>query len=263
MVARNTAVLNQKGGVGKTALSVGVAGALQDRGRRVLLVDLDPQGHATTEALGLPEAEGDVQLARALSGTFRGPASELAVRHSILEGGGVLDVWTNSVEMFLVEDALQLMRVAPQAQLQRLIQQVEDDYDDVVIDCPPALNRLTDNALTVADGLLIPLTLDPSMMRALRLLLDQTDSLDKQLQRAAIHIHGLVPGLYRRPLSNLADSVQRDLKGLRLPMLGPLPMAVAVPEAWKAATPMTRHVPDHEHSSALRQIATVIEEHHP
>jgi chromosome partitioning protein len=260
---RKTAVLNQKGGVGKTAISVGVAGALAELGKRVLLVDLDPQGHATTEALGLAEAQGDVQLAKALHGAYRGPALELAVRHSTTDTGGVLDVWCNSQEMFLVEHELQLLRVAREGQLTRLLKEVDGDYDHAVIDCPPALNGLTDNALTAAEGLLIPLTLDPSMLRAMNLLLNQTDSLDKQLQRNPIHIHGLVPGLFRRPLSKLADAVDGDLKALGLPMLGPLPLSVAVPEAWKAGVPMTQHAPDHEHTTALRAIATVLEEYHP
>ncbi len=77
-----TSVVNQKGGVGKTALSVGTAAALAERGRRVLLIDLDPQGHATTEMLGLSEPPPEApSLAKALTKTWRGPIEELVVAH--------------------------------------------------------------------------------------------------------------------------------------------------------------------------------------
>jgi chromosome partitioning protein len=258
---RVTAVLNQKGGVGKTALSVGVAGALAaEQGRRVLLVDLDPQGHATTEALQLAEAEDRAaRLAAALPGEYTGPAGALSVRHSTY-GTGLLDVWPTSVDMFLVGRKLEQLRARKEDQLQRLLADVAGDYDHAVIDCPPALDVLTDNALTAADGVLIPVQLDPSMLRALRLLFDQIDSLEAMLRRVPIDLHGLVPGVYRRPRTKLAESVlTKDLGSIGLPILAHLPLAVAVPEAWRAGQPLTVYAPDHENSAALRGIAKVLE----
>src|SRR5699024_2828222 len=92
---RVTSVVNQKGGVGKTTLSVGTAAALAEFGRRVLLIDLDPQGHATTELLGLSETEPTApSLARALSKSWKGPVADLAVSHpdSNVGNGGTFDV---------------------------------------------------------------------------------------------------------------------------------------------------------------------------
>ncbi|WP_165777740.1 ParA family protein [Amycolatopsis antarctica] len=257
---RITSVINQKGGVGKTALSVGLAGALAEAGQRVLLVDLDPQGHATAEALQLPEASGQATLAGALSREYTGPTSALAVRHWIHESGGSIDVWPNSQAMFLVSRQLDLGR-SRELQVRRLLADVDGTYDHVVLDCPPALDALTDNALAATDGILIPLLLDPSMLRALKLLMDQIESLEAQVERKRpIEVHGLVPSAYRRPLSNLATRTQADLKRLGVPMLAHLPLAVVVPEAWHAGVPLTAHAPDHEHSTALRSIAALLME---
>jgi len=104
---RITSMTNQKGGVGKTGLTAGVGGALAERGRRVLLVDLDPQGHLSAEALGLDDqpASGP-SLAGALAGTYEGPTVDLAVEHSRTPAGGHIDVLANSLAMFTVGRAL-------------------------------------------------------------------------------------------------------------------------------------------------------------
>ncbi|WP_281172117.1 ParA family protein [Amycolatopsis benzoatilytica] len=96
-------MLNQKGGVGKTGLTVGTGGALAERGRRVLLVDLDPQGHLTAEALRMEEADPDQpNLASALVGEHTGPIEELIHQREPHPSGGQLDIIPTSVAMFLV-----------------------------------------------------------------------------------------------------------------------------------------------------------------
>lgn len=254
---RITAVLNQKGGVGKTALAVGVAGALADTGARVLLVDLDPQGHATTQALHLEEAEGEARLAAALTGDWTGPVHELATTHSHADGGGTLEVWANSIDMFVVARQLDLLR-ARETRLSRLLEQVAGEYEHVLIDCPPALDVLTDNALAAADGLLIPVQLERSSQRALHLLLQQIHSLEQALQRPQLQLHGLVPALYRRPLTVLARTVLAELEQLPLPTLAHLPLAVTVAESWEAGTPLTRYAPDTEAAATCRELATTL-----
>lgn len=252
-----TAVLNQKGGVGKTALAVGVAGALADAGARVLLVDLDPQGHATTQALGLPEETEEPQLASALTGDSGGDARRLAVTHSLTPTGGRLDLWPNSMAMFVVARQLEQVR-AREARLSRLLEQVRTDYEHVIIDCPPALDVLTDNALAAADGVLIPVQPERSSQRALSLLLSQISSLETALQRPRLALHGLVPSLYRRPATVLARTILSELAQLPLPTLDHLPLSVIVGESWEAGTPITQHAPESEVAATCHALANTL-----
>lgn len=253
-----TAVLNQKGGVGKTALAVGVAGALADTGARVLLVDLDPQGHATTQALRLSEAAAEgPRLATALTEADV-PAGRLAVQHSTTPAGGVLDVWVNSMDMFVVARQLDLLR-ARETRLSRLLAQVRADYDHAIIDCPPALDVLTDNALAAAEGIVIPVQPERSSQRALSLLLSQISSLETALQRPQLTLHGLVPSLYRRPLTVLSRTVLAELAELPVPMLEHLPLSVVVGESWEAGTPITQHAPDSAAAAACRSLAATLD----
>src|SRR5215217_5139522 len=168
-----TSVVNQKGGVGKTSLSVGAAAALAEQGRRVLLIDLDPQGHATTELLGLPEVPAnEPSLAKALVKTWSGQVEDLVVPHqkSRIAPGGAFDVIPTSPGMFDLIRRLDQFRV-PGWQLARVIQFA--NYDHVIIDCPPAQDVLTNNALAASHGILVPVQPDRTSIRALRLLREQ------------------------------------------------------------------------------------------
>lgn len=258
-----TSVLNQKGGVGKTGLAAGVAGALAERGRRVLLVDLDPQGHLTVEALGLPEAEPDgPTLAEALTGSYDGPVAKLVVRHSTTPAGGVLEVLPHALGMFTVGRELDRL-AAREWRLARVLEELADGYDHCVLDCPPALDILTDNALAAAHGVVIPVQPERTSMRALGLLLDQIDALESALRRPRLILHGLVPSVYRRPIGKLARAVLAEFDQLdQLPILAHLPLAVAVTEAWDAGQPVTTYAPDSEHAAAYRTVADALEKDH-
>ncbi|RUQ02631.1 ParA family protein, partial [Microbacterium sp. HSID17254] len=170
---RITAVLNQKGGVGKTGLTAGTGGALCERGRRTLLIDLDPQGHLTTEALGLDEADpSKPNLAAALAAELPGPTSALVVRHSQSESGGCLDVLPHCVSMFLVVRKLHAAR-SPEHRLTRALQQLDGMYDHVLIDFPPSLDVLTDTVPVEHHGMLLPTTAIHPSLPPLRPLIEQ------------------------------------------------------------------------------------------
>ena len=126
---QTTGVVQQKGGVGKTGLAVGTAGALAERGRRVLLGDLDPQGHATVSALRMARVPQDApSLAAALAGDYDGPAKDLVVRHSTTPAGGVLDVLPTSLKMFTAARDLD-KRPDRERQLGRLLEELATDRD--------------------------------------------------------------------------------------------------------------------------------------
>lgn len=254
-----TAVINQKGGVGKTATAAGVSGALAEAGRNVLLVDLDPQGHLTS-ALGLeggPTGDGAANLYRALIGEYRGSPADLITTHS--QPAGRLDVIPTTVEMFLAVRELDRSR-AREHRLSRLVDSVRGVYDHVLIDAPPSLDVLTDNALTATDGVLIPVQAEDSSLKALSLLLPQIASVDADLRTTPLRLYGLVVSMLRRPPSILARSVLERLEGLaELPILGTVPLSVTVAEAWRAGTTVTAYAPDSEHAAAYRQIGETLE----
>lgn len=254
-----TSVVNQKGGVGKTSLSVGTAAALAERGRRVLLIDLDPQGHATTELLGLPEVPAHApSLAKALTKTWKGPVEELIVPHprSTIGSGGAFDVIPTSPGMFDLIRRLDQFRV-PGWQLARVIQFA--NYEHVIVDCPPALDVLTNNALAATSGVLVPVQPDRTSVRALRLLREQVEYVQGMVNRAPIQYYGLVPGLYRRPMSGYATQALQELHGFGVPVLPHLPLGVVVNEAAARGIPVTTFAPETVQAAALRQIAQAID----
>ncbi|MFE6613872.1 ParA family protein [Amycolatopsis sp. NPDC057786] len=261
-----TSVVNQKGGVGKTSLSVGAAAALAERGRRVLLIDLDPQGHATTELLGLDEVAHDMpSLAKALTKVWKGPIEELAVRHprSNLGRGGAFDVIPTSPGMFDLIRRLDQFRV-PGWQLARVIQFA--NYDHIIIDCPPALDVLTNNALAASHGILVPVQPDRTSIRALRLLADQVRYVEQTVGRPPIAYYGLVPGLYRRPISHYAAAALQELYAFGIPMLSHVPLGVVMNEAAAHGVPVTTYAPETLQALSFREIAATLDgylQNHP
>lgn len=252
-----TAVVNQKGGVGKTSTTLNVGAALaEDKGARVLLVDLDPQGHLTS-ALRLDQGNPSINLASALVEGATGPASQLVRSHSPR-----LDVIPTTVDMFLVGRKLDQLR-AREHRLGRVLTGFRDDYDHCLIDCPPALDTLTDNALTAADGVLIPVQAEDSSLHALHLLLAQIDAVEHELRDQALILHGLVVSMVERgpgggPRSNIGRTVITELEKLPLPILATVPRGVTVTESWRLGKPVVSYSPSSEHAEAYRELAAVL-----
>lgn len=167
------AVSNQKGGVGKTTVAINVAGALANRGNNVLFVDLDPQGNAT-ENLGMMERYDDPEpnLFTCLTdSTERERVGEIICDHD------EIDLIPSNIDMTAAEPELTLSRRSGE-QLALLLDMVEDDYDVILVDCPPFLGNLMDNALFATQNVLIPALAESTSKRAFELLFDHVDALE-------------------------------------------------------------------------------------
>lgn len=166
-------VTNQKGGVGKTTIAINAAGALNKRGHDVLFVDMDPQGNAT-EDLGMREAydaEPPTLLDCLTEPDQRDAIVDLVRTHE------EMDVIPSNIDMTVAEHELTLSRRSGE-QLDILLQKIEDDYDFIIIDSPPNLGHLTDNAIFATQNVLIPALAESTSKRAFELLWDHIELLE-------------------------------------------------------------------------------------
>ena len=201
MTARIIAVANQKGGVGKTTTVVNLAASLVEQGRRVLIVDLDPQGNATMGS-GIDKSA----LQKSVYHVLMGEHSIEEVRQSAKEGG--YDVLPANRDLSAAEIEL-VQELAREARLKNALELVSADYDYVLIDSPPSLNLLTLNGLVAAQGVLIPMVCE---YYALEGLTDLVNTLRKV--RAAVNPRIEIMGLLRTMFdarSNLSQQVSEQL----------------------------------------------------
>ena len=195
------AVANQKGGVGKTSVAVNLSATLAHYGQRVLLIDLDPQGNATTGS-GVDKNGVEKTVYGVLLGEYK--VSEARVR---TESG--FDVLPANRELAGAE--IELINIERREfRLKEALALIKNDYNFAVIDCPPALNMLTVNALTAANAVIIPMQCEYYALEGLSDLVGTLRKVKANLN-PAIEIEALVRTMYD-PRSSLTTQVSDEIK---------------------------------------------------
>ncbi len=200
-MARVYVIANQKGGVGKTSIAVNLCASLAHYGRRVLLVDLDPQGNATTGA-GVDKGSLEGSVYEVLLGESDVGAARRRAEGGFDVVGSNRDLAGAEVELIALERREYRLRDA--------LAPVRDDYDYVLIDCPPALNMLTVNGFTAADAVIIPMQCEYYALEGLSDLVGTLRKV-KQNLNPGIEIEALVRTMYD-PRSTLTVQVSDELK---------------------------------------------------
>jgi len=182
-------LVNQKGGVGKTTTSINLAASLGLLGEKVLLVDIDPQGNATT-GVGVEKGTLAASVNEAL--TSKKTASEVILKTKFKN----LDIMPASINLAVLDMELNNMQkenptLVKGAQLKRVLDEVKDNYDYILIDCPPSLGTITTNALTASNSVMIPVQCEFFALEGIMQLLN-TIQLARKKVNPELEIEGVV-----------------------------------------------------------------------
>ena len=229
------AFANQKGGVGKTTSAVNIAAALGKLGKKVLLVDMDPQGNATS-GVGISKKEIKKSVYEVLIGTAEAEEAVIVTKFKNLS------VMPSNIALVGAEiDLLDIEK--REACAKRALDTLRDAYDYIFIDCPPALSMLTVNAFVAADGLIIPMQCEYFALEGLSQLTGTIKKV-RQHYNPGLQITGILLTMYNGRL-NLTAEVVRELKKYYADKLfkEPISRSVRLSEAPSYGEPICYHEP--------------------
>lgn len=227
------AIANQKGGVGKTTTTINLAAALAEKNKKVLIIDMDPQGN-TSSGLGIDKDELETTVYQLMIGenTF-----EECVQRDVFEN---LDILAANVNLAGIE--IETMDMDDRNYiLNNIISEVRDQYDFIIIDCPPSLNTLTINSMTTADSVLVPIQCEYYALEGLSQLI-YTINLVKDRLNPKLEINGVVFTMYdgRTNLSmQVIENVRNNLNQTIYNTI--IPRGVRLAEAPSHGLPITQY----------------------
>ncbi|MEY4559710.1 MAG: hypothetical protein RLZ82_725 [Actinomycetota bacterium] len=245
--ARIIAMCNQKGGVGKTTTSINMSAALAEYGRKVLLIDFDPQG-ALSAGLGINAHDAitiyDLMLDRTID-------PNTAIQHTKNPN---LDVIAANIELSAAEMKL-VNEIAREHILAKILKQVAADYDAIIIDCQPSLGLLTVNALTAAHGVIIPLATEFFALRGVAILEDIIGKVKEGLN-PALQLDGILATMVDGRTLHSKEVLDRlkEAFGEKL-FKSVVHRTVKFPDATVAQEPITAFAPTSDAAEVYRSVA--------
>ena len=252
-MARTIAVANQKGGVGKTTTTINLSAALAEQGKKVLLVDLDPQGNATS-GVGVDKRELENTVYELIAGRIT--LEECLIETDFLN----LSVLPANINLSGAEIDLIDMEDR-EYYLKNILAPVKDDYDFILIDCPPSLNMLTVNAMTAADTVLVPIQCEYYALEGLSQLI-HTINLVKRKLNPDLRMEGVVFTMYdaRTKLSmQVVENVKQTLKENIYNTI--IPRSIKLAEAPSYGMPITAYAPTSPGADSYRLLAMEVIDH--
>ncbi|WP_272956058.1 ParA family protein [Actinopolymorpha rutila] len=247
--ARILAIVNQKGGVGKTTTAINLGASLAELGRRVLLVDFDPQASLTIglgiDPLSLEATTYDMVIDRDVT------AEDIRVKTAI-DGMDLLpsDISLSGAEIQLVTE------VARETTLARQLEALRPEYDLILIDCQPSLGLLTVNALTAADGVIIPLECEYFALRGLGFLVDKTIKTVQERINPRLKIEGILATMFDMRTLHAREILEEVVGRFGETVFHTvISRTVRFPETNKLGEPITTYAPNSVAAEAYRQLA--------
>ena len=205
-MGRIIAIANQKGGVGKTTTSINLSACLAELGKKVLVIDLDPQGN-TTSGFGIDKEEIENTVYELMLG-------ECSIRESMTKVENIEHLSLIPSNVNLAGAEIELLGINEKEYiLKNAVDYIRDDYDFIIIDCPPSLNMLTVNAMTTADSILVPIQCEYYALEGISQLIHTIDLVQERLN-SNLKIDGVVFTMYdaRTNLSSdVVDTVKENL----------------------------------------------------
>ncbi|MCX5523161.1 ParA family protein [Streptomyces bobili] len=242
------AMCNQKGGVGKTTSTINLGAALAEYGRRVLLVDFDPQG-ALSVGLGVNPMELDLTVYNLLM--ERGMSADEVLLKTAVPN---MDLLPSNIDLSAAEVQL-VSEVARESTLQRALKPLMDDYDYIVIDCQPSLGLLTVNALTAAHKVIVPLECEFFALRGVALLTETIEKVQERLN-PELELDGILATMYDSRTVHSREVLARVVEAfddhVYHTVIG---RTVRFPETTVAGEPITTYASNSVGAAAYRQLA--------